>query len=289
MNFEIVTDSCANLSEDILEENQIRVLSLSFFVEGKEYYSYEPGKQTDLSAFYQMMREKKEITTSLVNADRVMQCLEPLLEAGKDVLYICFSSGLSGTYQAAAIAMEELREKYPERKIFLVDSLAAALGQGLLVYFAIEQRKQGKSIEEVYNWQMDNRLKVCHWFTVDDLFFLKRGGRVSAATAVLGTALNIKPVLHVDNEGHLINMEKARGRKKSLDSLVKHFEETAIEPGKTPVYISHGDCLEDAEYVADQLRNKFGVEKFLIRILDPVIGAHAGPGTVALFFYGEER
>ena len=289
MNFEIVTDTCANLSEEILEENQIHVMSLSFFVEGKEYYSYEPGKQTDLTAFYQMMREKKEITTSLVNVDRVMQCFEPLLEAGKDILYICFSSGLSGTYQAATIAMEELREKYPSRKIFVVDSLAAALGQGLLVHFAIEQRKEGKSIEEVYNWQMENRLKVCHWFTVDDLFFLKRGGRVSAATAVLGTALNIKPVLHVDNEGHLINMEKARGRKKSLDALVRRFEETAIEPGKTPIYISHGDCLEDAEYVADQLRKKFGAEEFLIRVLDPVIGAHAGPGTVALFFFGEER
>ena len=136
---------------------------------------------------------------------------------------------------------------------------------------------------------MENRLKVCHWFTVDDLFFLNRGGRVSAATAVLGTALNIKPVLHVDNEGHLINMEKARGRKKSLDALVRRFEETAIEPGKTPIYISHGDCLEDAEYVADQLRKKFGAEDFLIRVLDQGIGAHAGPGTVALFFLGEER
>lgn len=289
MNFEIITDTCANLPESIIEENNVHVLSLSFFVDGKEYFSYEKGKETDLAEFYRMMRDKKEITTSLVNVERMINCFEPMLQQGKDILYLCFSSGLSGTYQAATIAAEEMREKYPVRKVYVLDTLAAALGQGLLVYFAIEQRKAGKSIEEVYQWQMSNRLRLCHWFTVDDLFFLKRGGRISAATAVVGTALNIKPVLHVDNEGHLINMEKARGRKKSLDMLVKHFEETAIEPGKTPVYISHGDCLEDAEYVAEKLKEKCGVSQVLIRILDPVIGAHAGPGTVAVFFLGEHR
>lgn len=289
MKFELVTDSCANLPEDIIEENNVHVLSLSFLVEGKEYFSYEKGKKTDLSEFYQMMRDKKEITTSLVNVEKMISCFEPILQQGKDILYLCFSSGLSGTYQSATIAAEEMREKYPERKIYVLDTLAAALGQGLLVYFSIEQRKEGRSIEEVYQWQLDNRLKLCHWFTVDDLFFLKRGGRISAATAVVGTALNIKPVLHVDDEGHLINMEKARGRKKSLDMLVKHFEETAINPGKTPVFISHGDCIEDAEYVAAKLKENCGVSKVLIHMLDPVIGAHAGPGTVALFFVGEHR
>lgn len=289
MKFEIVTDSCANLPEDIIEENNVHVLSLSFFVDGNAYFSYEKGKKTDLAEFYRMMRDKKEITTSLVNVEQMISCFEPILQQGKDILYLCFSSGLSGTYQAATIAAEEMREKYPERKIYVLDTLAAALGQGLLVYFSIQQRKEGKSIEEVYQWQLDNRLKLCHWFTVDDLFFLKRGGRISAATAVVGTALNIKPVLHVDDEGHLINMEKARGRKKSLDMLVKHFEESAIDPGKTPVFISHGDCIEDAEYVAAKLKENCGVSKVLIHMLDPVIGAHAGPGTVALFFVGEHR
>lgn len=289
MNFEIVTDTCANLPENMIEDNNIHMLSLSFFVDGKEYFSYEKGKQTDLAEFYRMMREKKEITTSLVNVERMIDCFEPLLQQGKDLLYLCFSSGLSGTYQSATIAAEEMREKYPDRKVYVVDTLAAALGQGLLVHFAIEQRKEGKTIDEVYQWQMENRLKLCHWFTVDDLFFLKRGGRISAATAMVGTALNIKPVLHVDDEGHLVSMEKARGRKKSLDMLVKHVTELAIQTAKTPVYISHGDCIEDAEYLAEKLKEKCGVTNILIRILDPVIGAHAGPGTVAVFFLGEHR
>lgn len=289
MNFAIVTDTGANLPENIIEENDILVLSLSFFVDDKEYYSYEPGKKTDLSEFYKMMREKKPIRTSLVNAALAKEQIGALLAEGKDVLYVGFSSGLSGTFQSVSIAMEELKEEYPDRKILAVDTLAAALGQGLLVYFAIQQRKAGVQIEDVYQWIMENRLHICHWFTVDDLFFLKRGGRISAATAVVGTALSIKPVLHVDDEGHLINMSKTRGRKKSLEALLKKFEEIAINPGETPVFISHGDCLEDAQYVEQKLKEKYGVKEVLIQILDPVIGAHAGPGTVALFFVGTQR
>ncbi len=289
MNFAIVTDTGANLPENIIEENEILVLSLSFFVDEKEYYSYEPGKKTDLSEFYKMMREKKPIRTSLVNAELAKEQIGKLLSEGKDVLYVGFSSGLSGTFQSVSIAMDELKEEYPDRKILAVDTLAAALGQGLLVYFAIQQRKAGAQIEDIYQWIMENRLHICHWFTVDDLFFLKRGGRISAATAVVGTALSIKPVLHVDDEGHLINMSKTRGRKKSLEALLKKFEETAINPGETPVFISHGDCLEDAKYVEQRLKEKYGVKEVLIQILDPVIGAHAGPGTVALFFVGTQR
>ena len=289
MNFAIVTDTGANLPENLIEENEILVLSLSFFVDEKEYYSYEPGKKTDLSEFYKMMREKKPIRTSLVNAELAKEQIGKLLSEGKDVLYVGFSSGLSGTFQSVSIAMDELKEEYPDRKILAVDTLAAALGQGLLVYFAIQQRKAGAQIEDIYQWIMENRLHICHWFTVDDLFFLKRGGRISAATAVVGTALSIKPVLHVDDEGHLINMSKTRGRKKSLEALLKKFEETAINPGETPVFISHGDCLEDAKYVEQRLKEKYGVKEVLIQILDPVIGAHAGPGTVALFFVGTQR
>lgn len=289
MSFEIVTDTGANLPDEMIEKNNLLVLSLSFFVDGKEYYSYEPGKATDLGKFYAMMRERKEIRTSLVNTEDAKEKIGNLLKEGKDVLYIGFSSGLSGTYQSVSIALDELKDEYPQRKILSVDTLAAALGQGLLVHFAIQQRKQGKTIEEVYEWLLANRLKLCHWFTVDDLFFLKRGGRISATTAVVGTALKIKPVLHVDEEGHLINMEKARGRRKSLDMLLKHFEETAIDIGKYPVYISHGDCMEDAEYVAAKLKEKYGVQEVLVHMLEPVIGAHAGPGTIALFFLGNHR
>lgn len=289
MHFEIITDSAANLPEDMIDQYGIHILSLSFLVEGKEIYSYEKGKTTDLKPFYTMMREKKEISTSLINVDAAMELCGGLLEEGRDILYIGFSSGLSGSYQAVSIALNELKEKYPQRKIYYVDTLAAALGEGLLVKYASDLQREGKGIDEVYNWILNNRLRLCHWFTVDDLFFLKRGGRISGATAVLGTALSIKPVMHVDDEGHLVVIEKARGRKKALDCLVKHFEESVEEPEGQYIYISHGDCLEDAEYVMNQIKGKYKISGSLIRILDPVIGAHAGPGTVALFFLGKKR
>lgn len=289
MGFKIITDSAANLPEKMIDQYDLSVLSLSFFVEGKECFSYIEGEIQDLSRFYTMMREKQEITTSLVNLEYAEKECKKILSLGQDVLYIGFSSGLSGSYQAVSLALESLKEDFPERKIFYVDSLSAALGQGLLVKYAVDLREDGKTLEEVYQWVLDNRLKLVHWFTVEDLFFLKRGGRVSAATAVLGTALSIKPVMHVDNQGHLVVMEKARGRKKSLDALVRHMEETAINPSEQVVYISHGDCQEDAEYVAQRVRERLQVKEVMIRVLDPVIGAHSGPGTVALFFMGNKR
>lgn len=289
MSYVIVTDSAANMPEDMIEKYNIHVLSLSFLVDGKEFYGYVKGQTTDLSQFYGMMREKKNIKTSLVNVDDAIELCSKLLDEGHDILYIGFSSGLSGTYQAVSLALEELKETYNNKKILYVDSLSAALGEGLLVRYAADLKEEGKSIDEVYQWVLDNRLKLCHWFTVDDLFFLKRGGRVSATSAVLGTALSIKPVLHVDEEGHLIVMEKARGRKKSLDALVTHMEETVVNPEEQIVYISHGDCIEDAEYVARMVKERLNVKDIMIRILDPVIGAHSGPGTVALFYIGNKR
>ena len=289
MQFEIITDSSANLPEDMIETYHLTILSLSFFVDKVEYYGYEKGKLTDLAQFYAMMRDKKEVTTSLVNTSSAMEQCETLLKKGKDILYIGFSSGLSGSYQSVSVALDELKDIYPERKIYCVDTLAAALGEGLLVRYALDLREEGKSIEEVSQWLLENRLHLCHWFTVDDLFFLKRGGRVSATTALLGTALNIKPVLHVDDEGHLIMMEKARGRKKSLDALVDHMQNTIEHPEEQYIYISHGDCLEDAEYVAARVKELYPVKEVFVRILDPVIGAHSGPGTVALFFLGSKR
>lgn len=287
--FEIVTDSTANLPEDMIEQYELSVLSLSFIVEGTEYKGYVKGETVDLNQFYAMMREKKEITTSLANTQAAYDMMKPLLESGKDVLYLAFSSGLSSTYQAVNAAVNELQEEFPERKIYCVDSLSAALGEGLFVKYVIDKREEGASIEEAYQWAMDNRLKIVHAFTVDDLFFLKRGGRISATTAIIGTALNVKPVLHVDNEGHLISLCNVRGRKKSLDALVKMMEEKVDNPEGQVVYISHGDCIRDAEYVAGKVKERFPVKEVMIRTLDPVIGAHSGPGTVALFFFGKER
>lgn len=287
--YKILTDSTANLPADMIEKYNVEVLSLNYYVEGKEYKGYVKGEQIDLEPFYVMMREKKEMHTSLVSMDDTMNMLERLFGEGEDVLYLGFSSGLSGTYQSVSSLANELLEKYPERKMVCVDTLAAALGEGLLVYYAIKNKEKGMGLEENAAWVEENKLHLCHWFTVDDLFFLKRGGRISAATAVVGTALNIKPVLHVDDEGHLIAMGKVRGRKKSLDALVKHMEESVVHPEGQPVFISHGGCHEEAEYVAKKVRERFPVGEILIHVLDPVIGTHSGPGTMALFFMGEKR
>lgn len=288
-DYVIVTDSSANLTKEMIDKYEVEILSLNYHVDGKEYKGYEKGKENDLTAFYDMMREEKEIITSLVNINSAMELFTTLLENGEDVLYLGFSSGLSGTFQAVNMVIEDLKEKYPERKIYAVDTLAAALGEGLLVYYALKNRENGMHIKENADWVMEHRLQLCHWFTVDDLHFLKRGGRISSTTAIVGTVLNIKPVLHVDDEGHLIAMGKVRGRKKALDALVSNMEETVINPQEQSVFISHGDCLEDAEYVAEKIRQKWNVKEIVIHVLDPVIGAHAGPGTVALFFMGSKR
>ncbi|MFA9380188.1 MAG: DegV family protein [Acetanaerobacterium sp.] len=289
MSFEIVTDSSCNLTDELIERYGLHILSLMFRVDEKEYYSYEKGKKTELKQFYTMMRNKAEITTTLIDINICTPIFEGLLKEGKDILYIGFSSAISGTYQAAAMVLEDLKAAYPQRKILSVDTLGASLGEGLLVYHAARLREQSQGIEQVYQWLLDNRLHLCHWFTVDDLFFLKRGGRVSASSAVLGTILGVKPIMHMDNEGRLILVGKVRGRQKSLDTLVDHMEQTAIEPQDQAVFITHGDCIEDAEYVAQQVRKRLHVKDIVINYVDPVIGAHSGPGTLALFFLGTER
>ena len=288
-DFVIVTDSSADLPEDLVRELGVEVLPLSFTVKGQTHHNYPDDREMDPKVFYKMLRDGEMATTAAVNVGEFTALLEPMLQAGKDVLILAFSSGLSATYQSSAIAVEELAAKYPERKIYTVDTLCASLGQGLLVWYAVQEKNKGGSIEAVRDWAEAHKLNLCHWFTVDDLHFLKRGGRVSAATAVVGSMLQIKPVLHVDNEGHLINMGKARGRHASLTALVDHMEQTAIDPGAQTVFISHGDCLEEAERVADDVRKRFGVKEIIINNVGPVIGAHSGPGTMALFFMGRER
>ena len=285
----IVTDSSADLTDGMVKELGVEVLPLSFTVKGQTYHNYPDNRDMDPKDFYAMLRAGEMATTAAVNVADYTSALEPLLESGKDVLVLAFSSGLSATYQSSVIAVNELKDKFPERKIFTVDTLCASMGQGLLVYLAAKKKQAGATIEEVRDWTEENKLKLCHWFTVDDLHFLKRGGRISAATAVLGSMLHIKPVLHVDDEGHLINMGKARGRGASLTALVDHMEETAIDPASQVVFISHGDCLADAEKVAGDVKKRLGVKEVVINHVGPVIGAHSGPGTLALFFLGSRR
>ena len=285
----ILTDSSADLSAELVAELGVEVLPLSFTMEDKTYYNWPDNRDSDPGDFYARLRGGAMATTSAVNVADYTETIEPMLKAGKDVLVLAFSSGLSATCHSAQIAAEELMEQYPDRKVYVVDTLCASLGQGLLVWYAAQQKKQGKSIEEVRDWTEAHKLNLCHWFTVDDLHFLKRGGRISAATAVLGTMLSIKPVMHVDNEGHLIKVGTARGRNASLKALVDHMAETAQNPGEQVVFISHGDCLADAQKVADDVKARFGVKTVVINYVGPVIGAHSGPGTVALFFLGSVR
>ncbi|MBQ1985981.1 MAG: DegV family protein [Clostridia bacterium] len=289
MGYVIVTDSGIDLTQKMIAELELVVGALKFTIEGKTYEDRSDKSELSTPTFYNMLREGKTSVTTQINTEEFKDLFEPILKKGEDVLYIGFSGGLSGTYQSACIAADELREMYPERKLYTVDSLCASMGQGLLVYHAAQLKKNGTDIDVLYAWLKENLVKLCHWFTVDDLNHLKRGGRVSAATALVGTVLGIKPVLHVDDEGHLINVAKARGRKASLDMLVQKMEESAIEPENQTVFISHGDCYEDAKYVADKIRAKFGTKKFEINFVGPVIGGHAGPGVVALFFFGKQR
>ena len=288
-DFVILTDSSADLPASLVEKLDIEVLPLSFNLDGKTYLNYPDNREIDPHDFYEKLRAGDNATTSAVNVHDYVETLEKYLKEGRDVLVLAFSSGLSSTYQSSVLAVRELNEAYPDRKLYTVDTLCASLGEGLLVSLAADQRAQGKTIEEVRDWVLENRLHLCHQFTVDDLYFLKRGGRVSATTAVLGSMLQIKPVLHVDNEGHLINIAKARGRAASLKALVDKMEKTAIEPEKQTVFISHGDCLEDAQQVEKMVKERFGVKHVVINYVGPVIGAHSGPGTVALFYLGTER
>ena len=290
MDFEIVTDSSCNLKEEMIDEFGLHVLPLTFMVDGEQRQSYLKGQITDLKQFYTMMREGKVITTSLPNLADSEALLRGLLEAGKDVLYLGFSSGLSGTYEAISLLCNQLAAEFPDRKIFSVDTLAASGGEGLLVWYAVQKAHEGLSIEELRDWVEQHKLNLAHWFTVDDLMFLWRGGRVSKTSAWAGTLLNIKPVMHVDDEGHLVPLEKVRGRKKSLSALLDHMERTATAPiDEQTVFITHGDCIDDAQWLEKKIRERFGVQDIRINYVDPVIGAHSGPGTMALFFLASSR
>ena len=290
MQFEIVTDSSSNLTDAMIEEFGIHILPLRFMSDGEEFQSFTEGEKSDLQRFYDMMRDGKVFTTSLPYPDKSEAKFRSILDGGRDVLYLGFSSGLSGTFEAMANILEGLKSEYPDRKILYVDTLAAAMGEGLLVYKAAQKAQEGASIEETAQWVTDNRLNLGHWFTVEDLMYLFRGGRVSRTSAWAGSLLNIKPVLHVDDEGHLIPMDKVRGRKKSIMTMVDHMEKTGLAPMEDQtVFISHADCEEDLMILVEEIRKRFGCKDIRWNYLDPVIGAHTGPGCLALFFMASAR
>lgn len=286
--FKLVTDTSADLPRKYLEQNDIEVMSLAYIIDGDTYGWDNP---MDEHEFYEKMRKGSMPTTSQVNVGDAMEIFERLIRENDEILCVSFSSGLSGTYNSVALAAQNVCESHPDKKIRVVDSKAASLGQGLMVNYALKMQKEGKGLDETADFLEQNFGHFVHVFTVDDLNHLYRGGRVSRATAFVGTLANIKPILHVDDEGHLINIGKVRGRKKSLIELVNLMEQKIGDHVKEnhTIFISHGDSPADAQFVADEVKKRFGIDSFLINYVGPTIGAHSGPGTIALFFYGDER
>lgn len=289
MSFSIITDSSSNLTNAQISDFGIKVVSLTYTVGGEEKPAYIEGQEVDYKSYYALLRSKERITTSLASYDRVEAAIKAEFEAGKDVLFVAFSSALSGTYQVIKNCMGDLLPSFPERKGIVVDSLCASMGEGLLVKYAVDKRNEGKTLEETAKWLEDNKLRLVHLFTVDDLFFLKRGGRLSGGAAVMGTILNIKPLLHVSNEGKLVATGKIRGRKASIDAILERMGEIGENLSEQDIFIVHGDCIEDAEYLALKAKNLYNVKSISINYVDQVISSHSGPGTLAIFFLGSER
>jgi len=284
--YRILTDSCCDFPAQMYRQLELDYVPLSLEFRGEVTAD---RNDDSLKQLYDGMRAGESAKTSAVNPDTWAKAMELQLREGLDILVLTFSSGLSTTHQSAVIAAQEMMEAYPGRTVRVVDTLCASMGQGLLVHHVCRLRDSGASLEEAANWAEENKLHLCHWFTVDDLMHLKRGGRVSAATAMVGTLLQIKPVLHVDDEGHLINVSKARGRKASIEALAKKLAELGADYDNSTVFLSHGDCLEDARLLETILKEKYGVKQVVISYVGSVIGSHAGPGTLALFFLGKHR
>ena len=284
--YKILTDSCCDFPVEMYAKLDVDYVPLVLEFRGQVS---NDSNDDSLKVLYDGMRAGEAAKTSAVNPDAWAGAMEPHLKAGLDVLVLAFSSGLSTTYQSAVIAANDLAEQYPDRTIRVVDTLSASLGQGLLVWHVCRQRDNGATLEEAAAWAEDNKQHVCQWFTVDDLMHLKRGGRVSAATAMVGTMLQIKPVLHVDEEGHLASVSKARGRKASIEALAKKVAELGAAYDNSTVFLSHGDCREEADQLVAILKEKYGVKEVFVSYVGSVIGSHAGPGTLALFFLGDHR
>ncbi len=285
--FILTVDSTCDMPEALLQEHDVPVISMSYTLDGETYPDSE-GHSLAPKEFYDRVRAGSMPMTAQVTSEQAKDFFRPLVESGSDVLHIAFSSALSGSCASAMYAAQELSQAGGPQ-IRVVDSLCASMGEGLLLHYAVQLRDEGKTLEEAVQWLEDNKLHLCHNFTVDDLKHLHRGGRVSRTSAIVGTLLGIKPVLHVDDAGRLIPLSKVRGRRAALDTLVSNMQMQVGRFVNEVVYISHGDCLADAEYVRDQVREKLGIKKFLLNPIGPVIGTHSGPGTVALFFLGEKR
>lgn len=287
--FQLLTDSCVDLPSSFVEELDVKVIPLSFSIQDKEYLNYLDERELSNQQFYQLLRERVISKTTQINEYRFIEFFEPFLQEGYDILYIGFSSALSGTYNSSVQAANELQTKYPNQKIITIDSLAASMGQGLLVTYAARLKKEGKSLEEIVKWVEDNKRKICHLFTVGDLNYLRRGGRLSYSKALLGTILRVKPLLHVSNEGKLVQTGMKRGRMSALDAMISRLVETIENPEGQTIFISHGDCLDDAEYVKEQIKAKLPVGEIMIHYIGPVIGSHSGLDTLAIFYYGNDR
>lgn len=283
----IMTDSCCDLPSKLAAELDLTVLPLYFHIAGQGRYNYLDNREMNPEEFYDQLRAGMMSTTSAVNVGMFQAKMSQIVSTGRDILCISFSSGLSTTYQSAAIAAKAVMEENKTCTVKVVDSVAASLGQGLLVYLAVQEKRKGRSLEEVAEFVEQTKQHICHWFTVDDLNHLKRGGRVSAAAALVGTMLQMKPVLHVDDEGHLIPMSKVRGRRASIAALAEKLDELAEDTDT--VFISHGDCEEDARVLEGMIREKHAVQTCVINYVGPVIGSHSGPGTLALFFLGKHK
>ena len=288
-DYVIMTDSCCDLTDQMARDLELEVLPLTMHMDGQDYPNDLAGTAISNQEFYKRIRAGKLGTTSAVNVGQFQDAMRRVLESGRDIVCVCFSSALSTTYQSAVIAAEDLRAEFPEAEIHVVDSLSASLGQGLLLYLAVEQKRKGLTAAELAKWVEDNRLTVCHWFTVDDLNFLKRGGRVSATTALLGTMLSIKPIMHTSDEGKLVPVSKARGRKAAIAALLDKIEALGIHPEKQTMFICHADCEEDAKAVAQTIQDRFGTPTVHINYIGPVIGSHTGPNTMGIFFVGTQR
>ena len=285
-NYQIITDSACDLPLQMRRQLDVEMVSLTLQFRGEELQDSVEG---EIQQLYQGLRDGEVASTSAVNPKAWEKAMEQALKADRDVLVLTFSSGLSTTYQSAVIAAGDLADKYPQRKIRVVDTTCASLGEGLLVWYACKKRDEGMSLDQLADWAEGNKLNLCQWFTVDDLMYLKRGGRISAATAIVGTMLGIKPVLHVDNEGRLISVSKVRGRKASIEALAEKVGQLGLPGANDTVFICHGDCLEDAQRLESILKEKYGVKEAFIGYTGAVIGSHSGPGTLALFFVGKER
>lgn len=289
MSFALFTDSFSNLPGSLLRSLDIRVLPCTYLVEGEPVHYNGDIEAFDAAAYYDGMRQGKRITTSLTNSQLFVDHFRPALEEGQDVVYVGLSSGVSGTLQSALLAAQELMDEFPERRVRIVDSLGAGLGTGILTCRGADLRGEGKSADETADLLDQEKLKLCEYFTVEDLVYLKRTGRVSAATAALGNVLNIKPLLYGDYEGHIVSCAKCRGRKKAIDAIVEKYRTKAVDPQNRRVAISHGDCLEEAQALAARICEIAQPKELILCPHEPLTGSHVGPGMLALFFFGDSR